>query len=188
MRFVTNPASSAIRKWAVDYHQRMLASYPLADGFFVDNAHGKVPFAGISVIEPTTTYSDDSGAMVAAVNRAIYPKWVMSNTAGGRAEGTAVAAGSAAVIEEFLLRPLDTNWSKVNDMADLVAMRLNADGSPYVVLDSLPTGGSTTNRARNWPRSPNITWSRIRTARCSCSTAGTARLRRGSTTGRKRRR
>jgi hypothetical protein len=145
MRFVTNPASSAIRKWAADYHERMIAANPLADGFFMDNAHGKLPFAGISVIEPTTTYSADSGAMVAAVNRAIYPKWVMSNTAGGRAEGTAVAAGSAAVIEEFLLRPLDTNWSKVNDMADLVAMRLNTDGSPYVVLDSLPTGGSTTD-------------------------------------------
>jgi len=145
MRFATNPASSAIRKWAAEYHVKLIGQYPLADGFFMDNAHGKVPFPGVSVIEPTTTYSSDSGALVAAVNRAISPKWVMSNTAGGRAEGDGIAAGSAAVIEEFLLRPLSSNWSEFGDVAELVARRLNADGAPYVVLDSLPTGGSTTD-------------------------------------------
>jgi hypothetical protein len=145
MRFVTNPSSSAIGKWAVEYHQRLIAQNPLADGFFMDNAHGKVPFSGISVLEPTTTYSDDSGAMVAAINRAISPKWIMSNTAGGTTEGDGIAAGSAAVMEEFLLRPLATNWAKLGDTANLVAGRLNADGSPYVVLDSLPIGGSPTD-------------------------------------------
>ena len=145
MRFVTNPSSSAVRKWAAEYHAKVLAAYPLADGFFVDNAIGKVPFAGVPVLEPTTTYSSDSGALVAAVNRAIYPKWAMSNTAGGTSESDGIAAGSAAVIEEFLLRPLDSNWSQLGDVANLVARRLNAGGSPYVVLDSLPTGGTPTD-------------------------------------------
>jgi hypothetical protein len=145
MRFVTNPSSSALRKWAAEYHEKLLTQFPLADGFFMDNAHGKVPFAGIAVLEPTTTYSADSGALVEGVNRAIYPKWVMSNTAGATVEGDAVTAGSAAVIEEFLLRPLDSNWSELGDTANLVARRLNTTGAPYVVLDSLPTGGSTTD-------------------------------------------
>lgn len=145
MRFVTNPSSSAVRKWAADYHTRLLNSQPLADGIFMDNAHGKVPFPGVSVLEPTTTFSTDSGAMVAAVSRAIAPRWIMSNTAGGTTEGNAITAGSAAVIEEFLLRPLDSNWSELGDVANLVRLRLDANGSRYVVLDSLPTGGSPTD-------------------------------------------
>lgn len=145
MRFVTNPSASAVRKWAAEYHVKLMNANPLADGVFVDNAHGKVPFTGTSVLEPTTTFSADSGAMVAAVNRAIAPRWVASNTAGSTTEGTAIAAGSAAAFEEFLLRPLNSNWSEVGDAANLVALRLNASGSPYVVLDSLPTGGSPTD-------------------------------------------
>ena len=145
MRFVTDPSPSAVRKWVADYHVRLLNTEPFADGIFMDNAHGKLPFPGVSVLEPTTTYSADSGALVDAVSRAIYPRWVMSNTAGGKTEGDAVAAASAAVAEEFLLRPLDTNWAEIGDVANLVAERLNAGGSPYVILDSLPTGGSPTD-------------------------------------------
>lgn len=145
MRFVTNPSSSAVRKWAVDYHERLLAANPLADGIFMDNAHGKLPFPGISVLEPTGTYSSDSGALIAAVNRAIAPRWVMSNTAGGTTTADPIAAGSAAVFEEFLLRPLAANWSDVGDVVNLVAERLNTPGSPYLVIDSLPNGGSPTD-------------------------------------------
>jgi hypothetical protein len=141
MRFVTNPSSSAIRKWAADYHVQLLDQNPLADGIFMDNASGKLPFPGVSVLEPTSTFSLDSGSLIAAVNRAIAPHWVMANTAGSRAEGNAIAASSAAVIEEFLLRPQQANWSEVGDVANLVAGRLNAEGSPYVVLDSHPAGG-----------------------------------------------
>ena len=143
MRFVTNPSSSAIRKWAAEYHVELLDDNPLADGIFMDNAHGKLPFPGVSVLEPTSTFSLDSGSLIAAVNRAIAPRWVMANTAGSRAEGNAIAAGSAAIIEEFLLRPHQANWSEVGDVANLVAGRLNAEGSPYVVLDSHPAGGHT---------------------------------------------
>jgi hypothetical protein len=142
MRFVTNPSASALRQWAADYHARLLGNNPLADGIFLDNAHGKLPFAGIPVLEPTSTYSIDSGAMTAAVSRRIAPRWVMANTAGGTVEGDPVAAGSAAVIEEFLLRPLQANWAEVGDAVNLVARRLAAPNSPYVVLDTFPGGGS----------------------------------------------
>jgi hypothetical protein len=46
------------------------------------------------------------------------------------------------VIEEFLLRPMEANWSEVGDAVNLVARRLAASSSPYVVLDTYPGGGS----------------------------------------------
>ena len=145
MRFVTNPSSSVVRKWASDYYSRLLAQNSLADGLFIDNATGKIPFAGLPVLEPTGTYGTDSGALIGAVSRAISPKWVISNTAGGRDTADPIAANSAAVLEEFLLRPMDANWSDVGDAAALVARRLAAPGSPYVVLDTYPAGGSPTD-------------------------------------------
>src|SRR5205085_7776849 len=57
MRFVTNPGSSAVRRWAADYHATLLAGQPLADGLFLDNAHGKLPFSGSSTLDPTGTYT-----------------------------------------------------------------------------------------------------------------------------------
>jgi hypothetical protein len=145
MRFVTDPSSEAFRAWAGDYHARFLASHPLADGVMLDNSTGKLPFAGTPVLEPTADYSADSGALVAAVGRAIAPRWVMANTVSGGASATPTAAASGAVLEEFLLRPLDHNWQEVADAADVVSLRLNAPGSPLVVLDSLPAGGSPTD-------------------------------------------
>lgn len=142
MRFVTNPSGSAVRKWAADFHVRLLNDNPLADGIFLDNATGKLPFAGTPVIEATATYSADSGSLVAAVNRAIAPRWVMANTAGGGNSSDAVAGGAAAVIEEFLIRPLSHSWTEFGDTANLVARRLAAEGDPYVVIDSRSDGGS----------------------------------------------
>jgi hypothetical protein len=144
MRFVTNPSSSAVRKWAADYHVRLLDSTPLADGVFMDNATGKLPFPGISVMEPTMSFGLDSGALIAAVSRAIEPRWVLANTAGGGANATPVSAGSAASFEEFLIRAMQANWSEVGDASNLVALRL-ASGSPYLVIDSHPGGGSPTD-------------------------------------------
>ncbi len=143
MRYVTNPSAAAVRHWAADHHERLLEANPLADGLFIDNAHGKLPFPGISVLEPVGTFAEESGALINAVSRAIAPKWVLTNTAGGRAEGDPIAAGSAAVFEEFLLRPLQANWSEVGDATSLIDRRLNAAGEPLVVIDSHPGGGST---------------------------------------------
>jgi hypothetical protein len=145
MRFVTNPSAPAVRRWAADYHVRLLNANPLADGIFMDNATGRVPFPGVSVLEPTATFSSDSGVLMAAVSRAIEPRWVLANTAGGGVNATPVAAGAAGVFEEFLLRPLQANWSQVGDVVDLINSRLATSSSPYLVLDSHPAGGSPTD-------------------------------------------
>ena len=55
---------------------------------------------------------------MAAISRAIEPHWVLANTAGGGLDAAGIAAGSAAVFEEFLLRPLQANWSEVGDAVE----------------------------------------------------------------------
>ena len=144
MRYVVNPSTVAIKAWNIDYHRRVLAANPLADGLFLDNSHGKLPFAGTPVKESVAAYTQEYAALVASLTRAIAPKWTVSNTAGSIAEGDPVARASTAAFEEFVLRPNGSNWAQVRDIADLVARRLNADSpSPYVILDthsgSLPT-------------------------------------------------
>ena len=144
MRFVVNPSTVAIQAWNIDYHRRVLAANPLADGLFLDNSHGKLPFAGTPVRESVAAYTQEYAALVAALTRAIAPKWTVSNTAGSIAEGDPVARASTAAFEEFVLRPNGSNWAQVRDVADLITRRLNADSpSPYVILDthsgSLPT-------------------------------------------------
>ena len=142
MRYVTNPSASAVRHWAGDYHVRLMTANPLADGVFMDNSTGKLPFAGVSVLEPTGTFSDDSGALMDAVSRAIAPKWVLANTAGGSTTADPIVAASAGSFEEFLLRPMSANWSEAGDAAALAARRLNAPGNPYLVIDSTAQGGA----------------------------------------------
>ncbi|MBA4062701.1 MAG: hypothetical protein C0501_03150 [Isosphaera sp.] len=145
MRFVTNPSGTAVRRWAAEYHNRLLDAQPLADGLFLDNAHGRLPFPGVSVLEPTAGYAADSGALVAALSRGIGSRWVLANTAGGgTTTGNAVAAGAGGAFEEFAVRPLQANWAEVGDLANLVAGRL-ASGTRYLVLDSSPAGGSPTD-------------------------------------------
>jgi hypothetical protein len=97
------------------------------------------------VVEPTATFSDDSGALMDAVSRAIAPRWVLANTAGGPTTADAIVAGSAADFEEFLLRPLAATWSQVGDAAGLVARRLNTAGGPLLVIDTSAQGGSPTD-------------------------------------------
>jgi hypothetical protein len=145
MRFVTNPSDSNVRRWAADYHVRLLSGNPLADGIFMDNATGRVPFPGISVLEPTNAFSIDSGALMGAISRAIQPRWVLANTAGGRLDAAAISANSVGVFEEFLLRPLQANWSEVGDAVNLINARLAPGGAPYLVIDTHPASGSPTD-------------------------------------------
>lgn len=146
MRFATNPSSPAVRRWAADYHARLIQTTPLADGFFLDNSNGRLPISGISVIEPTTSYGDDFAAMVSAVWRGIAPKMVVSNTAGGWDASDPVARASTGVLEEYLLRATDANWANVTDIAGLVRSRLESDSPPpYVILDTLPGTFATTD-------------------------------------------
>ena len=146
MRFATNPSASAVRRWAADYHARLLQKTPLADGFFLDNSNGRLPIAGLPVIEPTTSYGDDFAAMVSAVWRGVAPKLVVSNTAGGWDASDPVARASTGVLEEYLLRATDANWANVTDVAGLVQDRLTSDSPPpYVILDTHPGGFATTD-------------------------------------------
>jgi hypothetical protein len=145
MRFVTNPSAAATRSWAADYHVRVLAANPLADGIFMDNATGKVSFPGVSVLESTASYGLDSGALMRAVSRAVAPRWVMANTAGGGAvDGNHTAGGSVGAYEEFAIRPTQANWAEVADLATLVAGRL-ASGATYLVIDTHPGSASPTD-------------------------------------------
>jgi hypothetical protein len=146
MRFAVNPTSDAVKQWAAEFHLKLLQQNPVADGVFLDNSNGKPPLGGASVLESTANYSQIAGEMVQAVRNAIAPKLVMSNTAGARAEANPIAGASTLAFEEFLIRPMQAHWRQVLDAAELVTQRLNAaDPSPYVVLDSLPAGGSTTD-------------------------------------------
>lgn len=139
MRYVTNPASVAVHEWAADYHQRLLAENPLADGVFLDNSNGKLPFAGTPVNESVASFTEDMAAAVGAVTRALPGKWVVSNTTGSTTQGNEIAAVSTAAFEEFVLRPNDANWSNVQDIKTLVDSRLAADNpSPYLILDTSP--------------------------------------------------
>jgi hypothetical protein len=146
MRFVTNPSSSAVQAWAADYDQRILAVSPLADGLFVDNSGGKLPFAGTPVIEPTASYASDYAALLAEVNRRIAPHWLLANTAGGNADTDHVVGAVPATFEEFALRPLTATWAQFQDLSKLVSHRQSLGSStPYLILDSLPSGGSPTD-------------------------------------------
>jgi hypothetical protein len=144
-RYVINPSAPAVRGWAADTAKRQLAASPLADGLFVDNSNGKLPFAGTAVKESIANYTADSASLVGVVWKAIAPKLVLANTVGSRAEGDVVAGQAPAVLEEFLLRPSVASWTTVDDVAALVKTRLAAASSPYVVLDSHPGTTATTD-------------------------------------------
>jgi hypothetical protein len=146
MRFATNPSSGAFRDWAVDYQVRFLSEQPLAAGLFMDNSTGKVPVKAANVLEPVSTYGTDYGALLNAIGRAIAPRWVLANTAGGLSDADAVVRQNLAYYEEFAIRPLAHTYAQFESLAALVARRtaLRAP-APYAVLDSLPTGGSPTD-------------------------------------------
>jgi len=146
MRFVTNPSGGGVAAWAVNYHRRLLASHPLADGVFMDNSGGKAPTNKAILVEPADTYASDYGAVLGAVNREIAPKWVLANTSGGGTDADRVVRQVPATIEEFALRPLAHTWAQFRDVADLVGRRLAlTDSAGYLILDALSTGGSPTD-------------------------------------------
>ena len=143
MRFVSNPNSVGYKNWVVDYHLRQMAANPLADGFFVDNSNGKLPIDGIQVKEAVGTYTTEMAGTVQKLKAALPGKWIVTNTVGSFAEGNDIAEVSTAVLEEFMLKPNDVNWSSFLDMADLVKQRL-ATGTT-VIIDSHPGTGKTTD-------------------------------------------
>lgn len=146
MRFATNPGDAAFRSWAVDYDVRFLKSNPLAAGLFMDNSGGKASAAAGSVLEPVGTYSTDYGTLLYQIGRAIGPKWILANTAGGGADANPTIQRVQGYFEEFAIRPLAHNYQQFESMAAQVSARSAlASPAPYAVLDSHPQGGAPTD-------------------------------------------
>ncbi len=147
MRFATNPSDSDVQEWAADYHKRLMAANPLADGIFVDNSGGRSPVAGLPLVESSDTYGVDYAALLTSVNRAIAPSWVAANTSGGGYDADVVVQSVPATVEEFALRPVSHSWQQFEDLAEMIQHRLALASPPtYVVLDSLaPSGFSPTD-------------------------------------------
>ena len=98
------------------------------------------------VLESTGSYAADYGALLGAVGRAIVPRWVLSNTAGGWTAADDVIRQSSAYYEEFAVRPLAHTYKQFEDLSYLVAHRAGLRTPPsYAILDSLPAGGSPTD-------------------------------------------
>jgi hypothetical protein len=148
MRFVTNPTAAAVKDWAADYHARLLAAEPHADGFFLDNAGGRLPFAGTPVVEATANFTADSAGLIDAMRRRLTGKLVVANTSGGRTEANGLTAAAGAAFEEFLLRPNEANWTQLGDVADTVNQRLAAGDGTAVILDSHPGTAANMTDAR----------------------------------------
>jgi hypothetical protein len=146
MRMVTNLASAGVRDWVADFHVRFLNAHPLADGLFVDNSSGRSPAEGIATVEPAGDYANDYAAVLAAVGKAVAPRWLMANTVNGNAQTDAVIRQVPAHFEEFAIRALAHNTSQFEDLAAQVEHRQSLSSAPpYVVIDSLPQGGSPTD-------------------------------------------
>lgn len=145
-RFVVNPSSPELRSWFVDYHVRFLDQHRLADGLFVDNSGGRFPLTNQPLVEPSQSYAEDYAGLLNAINRRIFPRWLAANTAGGGAETDAVVRQVPMWFEEFAIRPLAHNYSQFLDLAAMLKRRQSVKTpAPYVVLDTLPTGGSPTD-------------------------------------------
>jgi hypothetical protein len=145
MRFAVNPSNEAYRNWAVEYSLQFLNSVRLSSGIFMDNSSGKVPFDHATVRESTYYYGTDYGNLLHAIDRAIAPRWVLANTAGGGEGARNVIQQSHAYFEEFAIRAMAHNYQQFLDLAHLIAHRQALLPTPYAVLDSLPTGGSPTD-------------------------------------------
>jgi hypothetical protein len=146
MRLATNPSSPEFRKWAVDYHVRFLDRHSQAGGFFMDNSEGIAPVKAADVREPVADFAKDYGATLGAVSKAIAPRWILANTAGGRARADAVIRQAPAYFEEFAIRPLANTYLQFEDLAQMMARRTALTSpAPYAVIDSLPQRGAPTD-------------------------------------------
>jgi hypothetical protein len=146
MRFATNPGDAGFRAWAENYILRYLNSNPLAAGVFMDNSSGNAPATAGSVIEPLSSYSTDYATLLYEIGKAIEPRWILANTAGGGSNANPTVQQVQSYFEEFAIRPLAQNYLQFEDVAGMVANRAALKSpSPYAVLDSSPSGGSLTD-------------------------------------------
>jgi hypothetical protein len=148
MRFVVRPGPEAVRAWCRDFAARDLAAVPLASGLFVDNSSGNSALCSETPapIEPTASFSEEYGSLLASVAQAIAPKFLVANTAGGRESANPIVAAGVHYFEEFLFRPLQHSWATFENEESVVAMRLAAAGlakkRPIGILDSRADGAA----------------------------------------------
>lgn len=146
MRFATNPGDAAFRSWAVNYDVRYLNSNPLAAGLFMDNSGGNAPATAGSVVEPVGSYATDYATLLYEIGRAIAPKWILANTAGGGSNANPTIQRVQGYFEEFEIRALAHNYQQFESVAASVANRTTmAPPGSYAVLDSNPQGGAPTD-------------------------------------------
>jgi hypothetical protein len=146
MRFLANPTSLGYRGFAADSATRLLAANPLASALFVDNSGGNFPVTGVSLAESVATYTSDYANLLNSVGRAIAPRWIIANTAGGGTSADTVIQHTQAYFDEFEIRPLAHTYLQFQDVAADVARRAALTSpAPYAILDSLPAGGSPTD-------------------------------------------
>jgi hypothetical protein len=146
MRFATNPSDAAFRGWAVNYELQNLKDNPWAAGLFMDNSNGVAPPQVGTVIEPFSAYSTDYATLLYDIGRAIEPKWILANTAGGGSKANPTVQTVQGYFEEFAIRALAQNYVQFESLATTVATRSTlASPAPYAVLDSSPQGGAPTD-------------------------------------------
>lgn len=146
MRFATNPGNAAFRSWAIHYDVSLLNSNPLAAGLFMDNSGGNAPAAAGSVLEPAGSYSTDYASLLYEIGRAIAPRWILANTAGGGTNANPTIQQVQGYFEESVIRPLATNYLQFESVANQFASRAALKSpSPDAVLDSNPQGGAPTD-------------------------------------------
>jgi hypothetical protein len=145
-RFATNPGSPSLAAWAIDYHRRFLATQPAVDGFFVDNSTGRFPVDPAGLIQPLGDYAENYGRVLGQVNRALGPKWLLTNSAGGGASVEPQIRYGVSYLEEFALRPMAANHVQFEDLSALLRnRRLMSAGRGYEILDSLARGADVTD-------------------------------------------
>ena len=150
-RFATNVSNPAFRAWAADYHTRLAAAQPQADGFFVDNSVGKLTVDPGTIAEPLANYSADYGSLLGTINKklAVSGRWLIANTSGAGSAADPIIKNGVTYLEEFALRPMSANYVQFEDLAATLAYRRQlSGGKAYEILDSLPTNGFDANNPR----------------------------------------
>jgi hypothetical protein len=140
-RFATNPGSAVLAQWSTDYHKRFLAEYPHVDGFFVDNSTGRFPVNAADLVEPLGDYAENYGRTLGQINKALGPKWLLTNSAGGGKSVEPQIKYGVSYLEEFALRPMASNHVQFDDLSALLrSRRAQSAGRGYEILDSLARG------------------------------------------------
>src|SRR5258708_9720264 len=110
------------------------------------NGDGKGPVQSKEVIEPVSAYAPGYGAMLLDISRAIGPRWILANTAGGQVRADPVVRQNPIYFEEFAIRPLSHHWSYFEDLAGTVARHAALTSPPpFPVIDSHPQLASPTH-------------------------------------------